>query len=173
MLDASCFSKSYTEARARFLVAAEAAGAKLRSFPVASVSGEGLTVDVATIGNAGDPTILTSSGVHGVEGFFGSAVQLALLEQLQRQDRPGTRHVLIHAVNPFGFAQLRRFNEDNVDLNRNFLTKVEQYAGSPDGYARLDSFLNPKSPPMRFEAFKLKAIWKILRHGLELSLIHI
>ena len=28
--------------------------------------------------------------------------------------------VFIHAVNPYGFSQLRRVNEDNVDLNRNF-----------------------------------------------------
>jgi hypothetical protein len=28
--------------------------------------------------------------------------------------------MLIHALNPFGFAWLRRVNEANVDLNRNF-----------------------------------------------------
>ena len=28
---------------------------------------------------------------------------------------------MIHALNPFGFAHLRRANEDNVDLNRNFV----------------------------------------------------
>jgi hypothetical protein len=29
--------------------------------------------------------------------------------------------LLVHAVNPHGFAWLRRVNEDNVDLNRNFI----------------------------------------------------
>ena len=29
--------------------------------------------------------------------------------------------VLVHALNPFGFAWRRRWNENNVDLNRNFL----------------------------------------------------
>jgi hypothetical protein len=28
--------------------------------------------------------------------------------------------VLVHALNPYGFAWLRRVNENNVDLNRNF-----------------------------------------------------
>jgi hypothetical protein len=30
------------------------------------------------------------------------------------------RIVLLHALNPYGFSHLRRTNEDNVDLNRNF-----------------------------------------------------
>ena len=29
--------------------------------------------------------------------------------------------VLLHASNPYGFAWGRRVNEDNVDLNRNFV----------------------------------------------------
>ena len=31
------------------------------------------------------------------------------------------RVVLLHAFNPYGFAWVRRVNEDNVDLNRNFV----------------------------------------------------
>ena len=33
--------------------------------------------------------------------------------------------VLIHANNAYGFAKNRRFTEENVDLNRNFLTLKE------------------------------------------------
>ncbi|MFM0069193.1 DUF2817 domain-containing protein, partial [Paraburkholderia aspalathi] len=33
----------------------------------------------------------------------------------------GTAVLLVHALNPYGFAWLRRANEDNVDLNRNFV----------------------------------------------------
>jgi predicted deacylase len=73
-----------------------------------------------------------SSGVHGVEGLFGSAVQLALLERLAAWQLPaGAAVVFLHAVNPFGFAWQRRFNEDNVDLNRNFLLAGEAYEGAP------------------------------------------
>jgi hypothetical protein len=70
-------------------------------------------------------------------------------------------------VNPFGFSRLRRFNEDNVDLNRNFLSSDGDYKGAPDGYASLNRFLNPESPPSRLEPFKLKAIWSIWRDGLQ------
>jgi hypothetical protein len=76
------------------------------------------------------------------------------------------RYVLLHALNPFGFAHLRRVNEDNVDLNRNFPIEGNDYAGAPAGYAALDAFLNPATAPARFEPFRLKALGYIRRLGL-------
>lgn len=161
------FSASYLEARSRFVTAAERIAAGRTSHPVVTDDGESLTMDVATVGPPQAPTVVISSGIHGVEGFFGSALQLALLHRL-RESAPqrNVRYVLIHAVNPFGFARLRRFNEDNVDLNRNFLSENMPYAGAPAGYAQLDPFLNPTTPLKRFEFFQLKALWRIWRHGL-------
>ena len=57
--------------------------------------------------------------------------------------------LMIHALNPFGMAHLRRVNEDNVDLNRNFLLAGEQFRGSPQRYRDLDPLLNPPTPPSR------------------------
>ncbi len=162
------FSETYSQARRRFKDAAAVLDAGLHSYPIDAGSHDALTIDVAVIGGAEAPAIVVSSGVHGVEGFFGSAVQLALLERLARaRDRPDLRYVLIHGVNPFGFSRLRRFNEDNVDLNRNFLTHPGDYQGAPGGYARLHGFLNPESPPSPFEPFRLKAAWNIWRTGLQ------
>jgi hypothetical protein len=162
------FSVNYAEARQRFMSAARAAGARLHSYAVDSASAETLAIDVALLGADDDPALVISSGVHGIEGFFGSAVQLALLERLrQAAERRHIRLVLIHGVNPFGFAHLRRVNEDNVDLNRNFMSHTGDYAGAPAGYARLDGLLNPLSAPSRYEPFKLKAAWQILRIGLQ------
>ncbi len=62
-------------------------------------------------------------------------------------------------------AWLRRFNENGVDLNRNFLSEDERYTGSPEGYPRLDSLLNPTSQPSR-DLFPLRVAWLIWRHGL-------
>ncbi len=48
-----------------------------------------------------------SSGLHGVEGYFGSAVQLAWLHGVRAgciRIPSGTAVVLVHAVNPHGFA---------------------------------------------------------------------
>ncbi len=143
-------------------------GADVHSYPVEAESRDELGVDVAVLGESDAPAVVVSSGVHGVEGFFGSAVQLALLDRLsQANTRPSVQFVLIHGINPFGFSRLRRFNEDNVDLNRNFLASPDDYRGAPDGYAGLDGFLNPKSRPSRTEPFRLKALWNIYRMGLE------
>jgi hypothetical protein len=73
--------------------------------------------------------------------------------------------LFLHALNPFGFAWRRRWNEHNVDLNRNFLLPDEPFEGSPPLYGRLDSLVNPRSPPSRWEPFLLKAVAAMLRYG--------
>jgi len=74
--------------------------------------------------------------------------------------------VLLHSLNPYGFAWRRRANEANVDLNRNFLLKDEPFSGSPDGYARLDPLLNPPRPPSRWEPVRVKFLLAVARHGM-------
>lgn len=162
------FSPSYEVARRRFVDAADALGAARQAYAIGESDGHTLTIDVAAIGPDTAPALVVSSGIHGTEGFFGSAVQLALLERLGADAAQGAlRYVLIHALNPFGFDRLRRANEDNVDLNRNFHPDPAAYRGAPPGYARLDGFLNPTSPPNRLEPFRLKALWHIWRMGLQ------
>lgn len=162
------FSPDYATARERFRQAVTELGWELRSHPIAAAGPDGLelTRDVA-FSPAGDSnrTLLLSSGLHGVEGFFGSAVQIGLLQQW-KSSPPPVRCVLVHPVNPFGMAWLRRFDERNVDLNRNFLKKGETYLGAPEGFAELDSFLHPRRPPS-FDFFYTRAVGKILRHGMK------
>lgn len=166
------FSPSYSVARRRFRDAAREARAVLEAFPLAGrgPDGESLTVDVATIG-ADRPAraVVVSSGLHGVEGFFGSAVQLAWLlgARAGRIAVPaGTAVVLVHALNPHGFAWRRRVNERNVDLNRNFLDADEPYAGAPPLYDRIHRLLNPDTPPSSADLFPVQAVWAVSRHGL-------
>lgn len=65
--------------------------------------------------------LVVLSGVHGVEGFATSAMQVELLDHLVTTGLPGDVGVLlVHAVNPWGMAWWRRQNEHNVDLNRNW-----------------------------------------------------
>lgn len=161
------FPPDYLAAHTRFRELAAKYGWALESHPITArgPNGEELTIDVAARGPA-DPskTLVVSSGVHGVEAPFGSAVQFALMEKWQAT--PPVRCLFVHAVNPWGFAHRRRTNEDNSDLNRNFLLPGEEYRGSPPGYAELDSLLNPQHPPGRFDAFPLRAAVAVLRHGL-------
>ena len=164
------FSPSYTVARQRFRKAADSIGAVLTRHPITAAGPcQDLTIDVATIGSSAPSwTVVITSGLHGIEGFFGSAIQLAWLTQAGRRPQPTRgRVVLVHAVNPFGFAELRRTNEDNIDLNRNFFDSPVSYSGTPDGYHAVSPYLNPASPPSRCELFHLKALWLIGRFGFQ------
>jgi hypothetical protein len=80
----ACFSENYAEAREKFLGAAREVGAVLDSFALGIRGPDGgeLTTDVAWLGAAEAPRVLTTiSGVHGVEGFFGSATQIEWLRR--------------------------------------------------------------------------------------------
>lgn len=116
-------STDYSTARAAFVAAATAAGARQSSFPhpLRGPADEPLSVDVAELGPADAAhVVLVVSATHGVEGYCGSALQTEWLTN-HLGDRPeGVRVVHMHALNPFGMAWHRRVNEDNVDLNRNF-----------------------------------------------------
>ncbi|MBW4615472.1 MAG: M14 family metallopeptidase [Desmonostoc vinosum HA7617-LM4] len=167
----TAFSPNYATARYRFRTSAQALGCRLEAYPINQTGpdGEELTIDVAILGDPHPQKIvIVSSGLHGVEGFFGSAVQCALLEErlIGWSSIQGAALILLHTLNPYGFAWRRRWNEDNVDLNRNFLLPGEEYRGSAEKYRNLNAFFNPTSPPSRFEPFFLKAIASILRNGI-------
>jgi hypothetical protein len=171
MSDASAFSPDYTASRARFRGSALAAGARIVELPVdrQGPDGEWLTIDAALVGpETADRVLVVSSGLHGVEGYLGAAVQAAFLEDvLPKQALPaGVRLVLLHALNPYGFAWTRRVNEDNVDLNRNFLLLDEAWRGAPARYAEFDGLLNPKGPPSTLDPFLLRVAWHVARSGL-------
>lgn len=165
------YSADYFSARGRFREAAAAADCNVETFPIDALGPDAqpLTIDVARVGRKdADKLVIVSSGLHGIEGFFGSAVQLAWLDQLRCSAGlpDSTAVLLLHALNPYGFAWLRRVNENNVDPNRNGLLPHEKFEGSPPGYAELDGLLNPTRPPKRFEPFLPKAAWLIARKGL-------
>ncbi len=145
---------------------ARRASCRIETIPISSPgpAESDLTIDIASFGpEDARRVILHSSGLHGVEGFAGSAIQLQLLDDFPSLP-PDTALILVHILNPYGMAWLRRVNSGNVDLNRNFLVG-EQYSGAPPAYAELDSFLNPRTPPSR-DFYFLKAAWLILRRGM-------
>lgn len=138
-------SGDYLTARQAFLTAAETVRASVTSFPhpLTGPNGEPLAVDVAELGSSdAEKTVLVVSGTHGVEGYCGSALQTEWLAK-HSGDRPDdTRIILVHGFNPVGFAWVRRVNEDNVDLNRNFIN----WSGAPPmntGYQQIADLLVP------------------------------
>lgn len=142
------FGSDYFADRAQFRTLAAAAGFELRSRAIRArgANGEALTIDIAYAGASRPRRVLVAlSGVHGVEGPAGSALQRQwLADDLPTYRLPADAAVwLLHAVNPFGYAWHRRWNEDNVDLNRNFVDFEAPLPARPD-YAALDGWLNPR-----------------------------
>ena len=127
--DLSSFSLDYATARAQFLNRLDRADGAfgLHSFahPLAGPAGEALACDVASlgIGASCEALLLVLCGTHGVEGLAGSAVLCDLMEPLRtlQAGQPGLGVMLVHGLNPWGMAWLRRGDADNVDLNRNFV----------------------------------------------------
>ncbi len=140
------FALTYAEARRKFLDAAAAAGAGIthHSHPGRGPDGGALATDVARLGERDAPHLfIATSATHGVEGFCGSGCMVGFLMQRIHAELPrGTAMVLVHAINPHGFAHERRVNEDNVDLNRNFVDHAAPRAANP-GYDGVHDMLVP------------------------------
>jgi hypothetical protein len=136
---------TYGDARDRFLAEARDAGATTIAYvhPATGLHGETLAVDVAELGpDVADDVVLIVSGTHGVEGYCGSALQSRWLRHCAA-DRPGDLAVVcLHALNPYGFSWVRRTNEDNVDLNRNFVDWNGPPPANPD-YDEIADLLVP------------------------------
>lgn len=159
-------STDYFACRDAFCEAAARAGAALTRLDLVARGprGESLSTDVAWLGDERPRNVVVHlAGVHGIEGFAGAAIQRRVIGHPPTIPSRAAL-VLVHAVNPFGMAWLRRVNENNVDLNRNFLGPGEEYRGAPSVYARIDGFLNPPGPPRR-DGFFVRAAWNVLRFG--------
>lgn len=146
--DRACFPPDYATARARILDEADRAGAGALSYahPLKGPSDEALATDALWFGAAdADDVLVLVSATHGVEGFCGSAAQMDwILSGGPRALEAGTAILLVHALNPHGFAWLRRTTEDGVDLNRNC---IDFSAPLPtnEGYAALACAFVPPS----------------------------
>ncbi|CUU55425.1 Protein of unknown function (DUF2817) [Parafrankia irregularis] len=157
------FSTTYAEARGRLLAAAADRGGRitsLRNDTARGVGGEELFTDVVQLGplpgpgpgpgpglgsgpgpGGGGAALVLVSGTHGTEGFAGSACQLRFLTEFDPATALGMSVVLVHALNPFGFSHRRRVNEDNIDINRNFVDHDRRPVN--EGYAALHRWLLP------------------------------
>lgn len=144
----NCFSMDYLGAREKFRSAVLNLKGALHSYPNPSAFGPGgevLTVDVGIIGptNA-ENVLLLISGTHGLEGPCGSAAQIGWMLNDAASELPdNTAVLLIHAINPWGYAHGFRTTENNVDLNRNFVD-FNQSLPANERYAELHTARTPQ-----------------------------
>jgi hypothetical protein len=151
------FPADYAASRRAFLQLGATHGAQTASFthPEQGPDGELLATDVTRFGpEDAESLLIVSSGTHGIEALCAAGIQATLLKLGVQAERPaGVALVFVHALNPYGFAYLRRTNEDNVDLNRNLLDHAGPY---PDdaAYSEVHPMLVPAQwrGPARHEA---------------------
>ncbi|HMN92780.1 MAG TPA: M14 family metallopeptidase [Hydrogenophaga sp.] len=178
------FIDDYPTARRDFLMRAEALSRQLqgtRSIEVEVPSGRSTTdlfVDGLYIPAQGIEKrrlLVVTSGVHGVEGPTGSAVQRLFMHEFLTPERlvgplADTGVLLLHTVNPYGFVRHRRFTENNVDLNRNASVDDALYRTVNAGYPLVDSLINPQGPASTgspgHRLFHLRSIAMIAQHGM-------
>lgn len=121
----SVFSQRYADARNKFISAVETSSIveKLNSqpHPAKGPKNEKLFCDIAWAGNLKAKNVLVLvSGLHGVEGGVGSAIQSDFIGRHRRLP-PDLCVVLVHAINPWGFAWASRNDNEGIDVNRNFI----------------------------------------------------
>lgn len=159
LLGECVFRPSYEQARSLFRESAIAAGFTLETY---DIHGDKYTTDVAKLEGNPKHVLVHISGIHGVEGYAGSGSQVAALQYFalrntsrralyaakgeQRIEAPTI--IFVHAINPFGMSNNRRVNEDNIDVNRNFLTDneldmVRKRDPNFAGYVDVDFLINP------------------------------
>ncbi|WP_411725242.1 DUF2817 domain-containing protein [Methyloglobulus sp.] len=127
-INTGVFPDSYVAARERLLLLVELSAFaqiqhKAYPCPGKTLGGEPLVTDSVWLGpeNAAKVLVLLA-GTHGVEGFVGTAVELdhiSLIASGQLLVPTDTAVLVVHALTPWGYAWLRRCDEDGVDLNRN------------------------------------------------------
>lgn len=158
----------YEDSRRRFLMLAAAAGAAVRSFPLRQAGADAppLFTDTALLGPDDARALLViASGTHGVEGYAGAACQFHFLQHhAQRHAASGMAFLLVHAVNPWGYAHDSRVTEEGIDLNRNFVAfpRPAGRAAADEAYGRFHRLLVEDYRP--FPRGLLNEI-KLLSHG--------
>ena len=161
---------NYTPCRHAFWAAAESAGASVMSYqhPLLDPNGKELATDVAAIGNPdAEKVIVVSSGIHGVELPIGSQLQQQWLAYAKAADLTDKRLVFVHALNPYGSAYGLRNDENNVDVNRNFIPDFNNRPATSAGYHALrDAFEPPSLAPYAIADSWRKMLTYAAQHGI-------
>lgn len=140
-------------------------------------------------GNETKNHLIFQSGLHGIEGYVGfnminyfvnnllpqyclNKVKLNSLEDKDIKEKENEKEedknlsnynfTFIINANPFGVKHKRRVNENNVDLNRNFLLDRHDFEKIEDEYHLINKIINPERNVKNFLLSYIKTIFGIL-----------
>ena len=147
------FENTYEDVRAQLqerVAALEATGATVETYSYPINESEGLYIDNIYLPATQEQTnlIVLTTGVHGIEGYIGAVMLEVFFTDIYPQlDQADTGVLVVANVNPYGMKNMRRYNENNVDLNRNFILDWENFdLATNDKYPQVESFLGPQKP---------------------------
>ena len=140
------FYDSYEDIRAHLQELTQDLGVEISSYPVDAE--DDLYIDSFYLPSRGEKTnlVVLTTGVHGMEGYIGSVMLDVFFEEIYPTlDQENTGVLVVANVNPYGMKYYRRYNENNVDLNRNFILDWETFdLASNKEYPKVDTFLQPE-----------------------------
>ena len=144
-MDNRYFNDSYQQGRSAFLELCDHYQLKFDSVihpKLKGPAGEDLAMDWLWLGDDdAQKVLLVSSGTHGLEASVGSASICHWLTSEPWRDLPdGMAVLIVHTINPYGWAWSRRGNEEGIDLNRNCLDHQAGHLGN-EAYELLHSLV--------------------------------
>ena len=139
------FYDSYEQIRAHLRELTGQLGVEISSHPVDE--SDGLYIDSFYLPSTAEKRnlIVLTTGVHGMEGYIGSVMLDVFFQEVYPTlDTTHTGVLVVANVNPYGMKYYRRYNENNVDLNRNFILDWDSFdLSSNKEYPKVDTFLGP------------------------------
>ena len=139
------FYESYDEIRAHLRELTADLGVEISSHAIDEA--DGLYIDSFYLPATKDQAnlIVLTTGVHGMEGYIGATMLDVFFQEVYPTlDTADTGVLVVANVNPYGMKYFRRYNENNVDLNRNFILDWDTFDRSSNReYPKVDTFLGP------------------------------
>jgi len=112
---------------------------------------------------------ILSSGLHGIEGYAGSAMQLQFLSDHMKQLNTGEVDVLlIHGINAYGMKYHRKETPHNLNLNRNAIHDFSKADLRNSGFDDLQSLFIKWSGSGRrldYVPFTIHVLYDLIRLG--------
>lgn len=139
------FYKTYEETKKEFynlyVSLKDKYNISFKAYPIV----DDLTLDIMEfIPEKKEKLLCIMTGLHGIEGYVGDFLLREFIDkQLPNIDLKITHIILVHNINPYGMKYKRKVNENNVDLNRNFITDLKELPHN-NGYALNKNFFLPK-----------------------------
>jgi len=145
------FPTSYAESRQRFLAYQERLSARWPASQPGRHAIENhpdLSIDwLWAPPRQKEHLVLVSTAEHGIEGFVGAAMLKVFVEEFAaRLDPETTGLLLVHTINPWGMQHHRKTDQNNVDLNRNFVFDQDFDPAANPEFHRIAGLINPQRP---------------------------